>query len=67
LNIKFEIRNNKLDQLQSMSAKMAVNGIWIHAHTNQWRTLDLQLILMSTTICFLISVITSIFQKIASD
>jgi len=26
-NIKFEIRNNKLDQLQGMSAKMAANGI----------------------------------------
>jgi len=24
--IKFEIRNNKLDQLQGMSAKMAANG-----------------------------------------
>jgi len=26
-NFKFEIRNNKLDQLQSMSAKMAANEI----------------------------------------
>jgi len=34
-NIKFEIRNNKLDQLQGtrMSAKMAANGIRTHART----------------------------------
>jgi len=34
-NIKFEIRNNKLDQLKSMSAKMAANGFRIHDRTNQ--------------------------------
>jgi len=33
-HIKFKIRNNKLDQLQGMSAKMAANGIWTHAGTN---------------------------------
>jgi len=27
------IRNNKLDQLQGMSAKMAANGIQTHART----------------------------------
>jgi len=26
-NIKFEIRNNKLDQLQGMSAELAANGL----------------------------------------
>jgi len=31
---QFEIRNNKLDQPQGMSAKMAANGIRIHARTN---------------------------------
>jgi len=40
MNIKFKIRNNKLDQLQGMSAKMAANEIWTHARTNQWRTLE---------------------------
>jgi len=34
-NIKLEIRNKKLDQLQGMSAKMAANGIRTHACTNQ--------------------------------
>jgi len=29
------IRNNKLDQLQGMSAKMTANGIRIHVCTNQ--------------------------------
>jgi len=33
-NIKFEIRNNKLDQSRGMSAKMAANGIRTHARTN---------------------------------
>jgi len=32
---KTEIRNNKLDQLQGMSAKMAANRIRTHARTNQ--------------------------------
>jgi len=27
MNIEFKIRNNKVDQPQSMSAKMAANGI----------------------------------------
>jgi len=31
----FEIRSNKLDQLQGTSAKMAANGIRTHACTNQ--------------------------------
>jgi len=35
MNIKFEIRNDKLDQLQDMSTKMAENGFRIHARTNQ--------------------------------
>jgi len=39
-NIKFEIRNNKLDQLQGMSANMAASGIRAHARTNQWHTLE---------------------------
>jgi len=41
-NIKFEIKNNKLDQLQGMSSKMAANGIRTHGRTNQWRTLELR-------------------------
>jgi len=35
MNIEFEIRINKLDQPQGMSAKMAANGIRTHALTNQ--------------------------------
>jgi len=42
-NIKFEIRNNKLDQIQGISAKMAANGIRTHARTNQWCTLESRL------------------------
>jgi len=40
--IKFEIKNNKLDQLQGMSAKMAANGIRTHARTttNQWEAAE---------------------------
>jgi len=30
-----EIKNNKLDQIQGMSAKMAANGIRTHTRTNQ--------------------------------
>jgi len=33
-NIKFEMRNNTLDQLQGMLAKMAANEIRTHARTN---------------------------------
>jgi len=35
MNIEFEIRNIKLDQLQGMSAKKAANRIRAHARTNQ--------------------------------
>jgi len=33
--LNYTIRNNKLDQLRGMSAKMAANGIRTHAHTNR--------------------------------
>jgi len=39
-HIKFEIRNNKLDQPLGVSAKMAANGIRTHDRTNQWRTME---------------------------
>jgi len=39
-NITVRIKNNKLDQLQCMSAKMVANGIGTHARNNQWRTLE---------------------------
>jgi len=35
-NIKFDITNNKLDQLLGTLAKMAANGIRIHGRTNQF-------------------------------